>query len=211
MLNVNLKRFKKLHREGKNQLIYYSCISKNDFQITNLIDNFLNEKNSFIFESVEKGKIRGRYTIFGKNPDKIWEFNEKKIYLIQNKIKQKIKGNPYFYLQKLVKDFNFPTPKNLPKICSLLVGYFSYDIIRYIEKIPDNCKDDLNIPDIRLMRPKTIIIHDNLLKKIYFIVNCFADEKITNYEKYYYEQKRKIYFLNKQSFAEIKNKISKKK
>ena len=48
-------------------------------------------------------------------------------------------------------------PKNLPQICSLLVGYFSYDIIRYIEKIPDKCKDDLKIPDIRLLRPKTII------------------------------------------------------
>jgi len=51
-----------------------------------------------------------------------------------------------------------------------LVGYFSYDIIRYIEKIPDKCLDDLKIPDIRLMRPKTIIIHDNLLKKIYIIL-----------------------------------------
>ena len=65
----------------------------------------------------------------------------------------------------------------------MLVGYFSYDIIRYIEKIPDNCIDDLKIPDIRLMRPKTIIIHDNLLKKIYFIINCFADEKINNLSK----------------------------
>ena len=31
------------------------------------------EKNSFIFESVEKGKLRGRYTIIGLNPDKIWD------------------------------------------------------------------------------------------------------------------------------------------
>ncbi len=209
-LNTNLVDFIKKHKNKKNQVLFIKSPCKNNKIINNIINNFLNKKNSFIFESVEKRQVRGRYTIIGADPDKIWEFNEKKIYLIQNKIKQKIKGNPYFYLQKLVKDFNFPTPKNLPKICSLLVGYFSYDIIRYIEKIPDNCKDDLNIPDIRLMRPKTIIIHDNLLKKIYFIVNCFADEKITNYEKYYYEQKRKIYFLNKQSFAEIKNKISKK-
>ena len=45
----------------------------------------LAEKNSFIFESVEKGKIKGRYTIFGKNPDKIWEFNNNNSYLIKNK------------------------------------------------------------------------------------------------------------------------------
>ena len=88
----------------------------------------------------------------------------------------------------------------MPPICSLLVGYFSYDIIRYIEKVPDNCLDDLKIPDIKLLRPKTIIIHDNLLKKIYFIVNCFADEKIVDYKKYYSQQLQKISFLKNQTF-----------
>ena len=65
-----------------------------------MIDNFLNEKNSFIFESVEKGKIRGRYTIFGKNPDKIWEFNNKNSYLTTNNIKKKLKVT----LKKLLKN-----------------------------------------------------------------------------------------------------------
>ena len=80
------------------------------------------------------------------------------------------------------------------------MGYFSYDIIRYIEKIPDKCSDDLKIPDIRLMRPRTIIIHDNLLKKIYFIINCFADEKISNYQQYYLKQIHNIKFLRKSHF-----------
>ena len=75
-------------------------------------------------------------------------------------------------------------PKNLPPLCStLLVGYFSYDIIRYIEKIPNKCLDDLKIPDIRLMRPKTINYSRQPFKKnILFIVNCFNDEKIKNYQ-----------------------------
>ena len=107
---------------------------------------------------------------------------------------------PYPFLKKLISDFNFKLPKNLPQICSLLVGYFSYDIIRYIEKIPDKCKDDLKIPDIRLIRPKTIIIHDNLYKKIYFIINCFADEKIIHYKKYYNHQIQKIKFLKNLAF-----------
>ena len=49
-------------------------------------NNFLTEKNSFVFESVEKGIIKGRYTIFGKNPDKIWEFNNKKAYKVISKM-----------------------------------------------------------------------------------------------------------------------------
>ena len=162
--------------------------------------NFLTQKNSFIFESVEKRKIRGRYTIIGADPDKIWNFNKKKIYLTENNKKKIIKQNPYVFLKKLIENFNFKLPDKIPQICSLLVGYFSYDIIRYIEKIPDKCLDDLKIPDIRLLRPKTIIIHDNLHKKIYFIINCYADEKIANYKKYYNKQIQKIKSLKNLSF-----------
>ncbi len=104
------------------------------------------------------------------------------------------------FIKKLIENFNFPLPENLPPLCSLLVGYFSYDIIRYIEKVPDNCLNDIKIPDIRLMRPKTLIIHDNLFKKIYFIVNCFADEKISNYSKYYSNQIKNIQNLKNMSF-----------
>ena len=85
IINRSFKEFKFRHRGKKNQIIYISKKVKNDDDVTNLIDNFLLEKNSFIFESVEKGKIKGRYTIFGKNPDKIWEFNNNNSYLIKNK------------------------------------------------------------------------------------------------------------------------------
>ena len=91
MLNRNFKDFKFQHSRNKNQIIYTSQKVKNDQEVLNLIDNFLVEKNSFIFESVEKGKIRGRYTIFGKNPDKIWEFNNRNSYLTTIMSKKKLK------------------------------------------------------------------------------------------------------------------------
>ena len=198
--NISLSHFKKKHKNKKNQVIFHKANCKNNKIIENIINNFLNKKNSFIFESVEKRRIRGRYTIIGGEPDKIWVFNKKKIYIINKNRRKIIKESPYPFLKRLIENFNFKIPKGLPPICSLLVGYFSYDIIRYIEKVPDNCLDDLKIPDIKLLRPKTIIIHDNLLKKIYFIVNCFADEKIVDYKKYYSQQLQKINFLKNQTF-----------
>ena len=182
IISSSLKDFKKKHLSKINQTIYFSEKFKNKFIIERLIDNFLNEKNSFVFESVEKGKIRGRFTIFGKNPDKMWELNNEKVISIINDKKKKLKIKPYIFLNKLIENFNFVTPKNLPPICSLLSGFFSYDIIRYIENIPNSCNDDLKLPDVRLMRPRSVIIHDNLKKKIHFIVNCYSDEKINNYK-----------------------------
>jgi len=199
-INTNLPNFIKKHKNKNNQVIFHKSDCKNNKIIENIINNFLTRKNSFIFESVEKRRIRGRYTIIGSDPDKIWNFEKRKIYLIENNKKKIIKQPPYLFLKKLIANFNFNLPKNLPQLCSLLVGYFSYDIIRYIEKIPDKCIDDLKIPDIRLIRPKTIIIHDNLHKKIYFIINCFADQKINDYKKYYNQQIQKIKFLKNLAF-----------
>ena len=192
MLNRNFKDFKFRHLRNNNQIIYTSQNVQNDQEVLNLIDNFLDEKNSFIFESVEKGKIRGRYTIFGKNPDKIWEFNNNNSYLIKNNIKKKIKGEPKKIIEKIIEEFKFKTPASLPPICSLISGYFSYDSIRYIEKIPNKCKDDLKLPDVRLLRPRTLVIHDNLKKKIFYIINVFNDEKIKNYKKRYLEIESEI-------------------
>ena len=184
MINRNFKNFKFQHKRNQNQVLFTSKNIKGDAEILNLIDNFLNEKNSFIFESVEKGIVKGRYTIFGKKPDKIWEFNNNKSYSInKNNKKKRIRGNPKKIIENLIENFKFKTPSSLPPICSLLSGYFSYDSIRYIEKIPNSCIDDLKLPDVRLLRPKILIIHDNLEKKIFFIVNVFKNEKIINNKK----------------------------
>ena len=205
MINRSFKDFKFRHKRNKNQILYTSKKIKDDNEILNLIDNFLKEKNSFIFESVEKGVIKGRYTIFGKNPDKIWEFNKNTSYLVNNDKKKKIKGDPKTIIENVIESFKFKTPSNLPPICSLISGYFSYDSIRYIEKIPNTCDDDLKIPDVRLLRPRTVIIHDNLKKKIFYIINVFKDEKIKNYEKKYSKIKDEINNLLIQS---SKNKIN---
>jgi len=224
MLNVSLKNFIKLHKKKNNQIIFTSLKSNGEREILNLINNFLLEKNSFIFESVEKGLIKGRYTIFGKSPDKIWEFNNNNCFKYVNNKKRKIKGKPKNIIENIIQSFNFKIPKELPPISSIISGYFSYDIIRYLESIPNKCKDDLNIPDARIIRPTKLVIYDNFKKKIYFIVNCFSDEKITDYSKKYFSIKddiENLIFLanyNKNSFEnkykkklKIKSNISKQK
>ncbi len=211
IINRSFKDFKFRHRSKKNQIIFTKKKVKNDEEVLNLIDNFLEEKNSFIFESVEKGKIKGRYTIFGKNPDKIWEFNNNNSYLIQTNKKRKLNDSPDKLIEKIIEDFKFETPKSLPNICSLVSGYFSYDSIRYIEKIPNNCKNDLNLPDVRLLRPRTLVIHDNLKKEIFYISNIFKDEKIKNYKNKYEEVKSDLFkLLIQSSMKNIDKKIIQK-
>ena len=184
-INTSLINFKKKHSNKEHQIIFKSFNCKKYQKVENLYRFLLAEKNSFIFESVEKGTIRGRYTIIGLNPDKIWDINNNIVTLNANGKKKKIKTNPLKYLNKLIKDFKIRIPAKLPSMASMLVGYFSYDVIRYIERIPNKCKDDLKIPDVRVSRPKNLIIYDNLKKKIHFIENIYSDTKIKNYNETY--------------------------
>ena len=215
-LSTSFSSFKKKHKLKKNQLIYKVKDCHDYRQVENIFNFLLVEKNSFIFESVEKGTIRGRYTIVGLNPDKIWDINKNVItekFEGKNKI---IKQKPLIFLNNLINNFNTKIPDAVPKMATMLVGYFSYDVIRYVEKIPDKCIDDLKIPDVRLSRPKNLIIYDNLKKKIYFIENIYGETKIKNYtEKYQsirrsfeiYEDYSNIKLPVKFTFSKNKNKI----
>ena len=184
-INTSFKVFKNTHLKKKHQLLFTSKNCKNYCKVENLYKFLLAEKNSFIFESVEKGSIRGRYTIIGLNPDKIWNINNNSVTLNKDGRKIKIKANPLKFLNKLIENFKVKIPNQLPSMASMLVGYFSYDIIRYIEKVPNKCKDDLKIPDVRLSRPKNLIIYDNVKKKIFYIENIYGDTKIKNYADSY--------------------------
>ena len=215
-LNISLKDFRRNHLRKKNQILFRSLNCNKYYKVENLYKFLLAEKNSFIFESVEKGTIRGRYTIIGLNPDKIWDIHDNVVILNNGGKKTRIKINPLKYLNKLIKEFKIKLPKQLPSMASMLVGYFSYDIIRYIEKIPNKCKDDLKIPDVRLSRPKNLVIYDNLKKKIYYIENIYADVKIKNYNDAYnsilkkfdlYESFENIKLPEQFSFKSNKNRI----
>ena len=215
-LNISFVNFKKNHKNKKDQIIFVSRKCNNYSKVENLFRFLLVKKNSFIFESVEKGKIRGRYTIIGLNPDKVWNVNKNSVDFILQGKKKKIRAKPLNFLNNLLSKFNTKIPKGLPKMASMLVGYFSYDVIRYVEKIPDKCKDDLRLPDVRLSRPRSLIIYDNLKKRIYYIENIFSDTPIKNYFKEYqliknnfdlFQQYENIGLPEKFTFEKNKNKI----
>jgi anthranilate synthase component 1 len=191
-IKTSLKKFKELHKKKYNQAVHFSFKCNNYTFIENLYKFILVQKNSFIFESVEKGKIRGRYTIIGFNPDKIFNIKNNKI-IEDNFVKKKIiKKDILIYLDDLFKKFKVKSSKELPRMSSMLVGYFSYDIIRLIEKIPNKCKEDIDIPDIRLMRPKNLVIYDNVKKKVFFIENVYREQKIHDYEMVYNKINKKL-------------------
>ena len=109
-INLSFKEFKNNHYKKKHQILFRSRSCKDYYKVENLFKFILAEKNSFIFESVEKGTIKGRYTIIGLNPDKIWDINKNIISLNNLGKKSQIKTDPLKFINKLIKDFKVKIP-----------------------------------------------------------------------------------------------------
>ena len=207
-ISTSFLNFKKKHLKKKDQIVYIAKRCSDYSQIENIFNLILSKKNSFIFESVEKGKVRGRYTIIGYNPDKIWDFKKDKLKIYFNNRIKILKVDPLKYINELTSSFKINLPKKIPSMSSMLVGYFSYDVIRYVEKVPDKCLDDLKIPDVRILRPKNLIIYDDLKKKIFYLSNIFADNKISNYFDEYNKIKKEFELLNFYSQIKLPKKLT---
>jgi len=131
-------------------------------------------KNCFLLESATRGDLRlSRYSFLGFDPEIIIEIkgNEAKI----NGKKRKI-TDPFKLLDKYSKKYKcnsfFP-------FCGGLVGYISYDSIRYIEKIPNKTNDDLKLPDMLFGLYKDGIVIDRFANTTYyFSLNGFRLDEV---------------------------------
>ena len=193
IIQQSKKAFENFKKKNKISISYFVENNVKVKKIELLLDSILKKKNSFIFESVEKAKTRGRYTIFGFHPDLILEIKNKKIFLNKKKYKKKVE--PKQFLEDFIKKFNYKLPYNLPRMSVMVSGYLGYDIIRYYENIPNKNKDDLNIPDVRLIRPNFIYIHDNQTNKMIYLKLNFSNKSNYNNE---------ISFLKKEISKDLK-------
>ena len=122
-------------------------------------------KNNFLLESVEKGRYKSRYSAIGFDPDIIWKCQEGKAF-INNKSNHngfiEDLSHPIKSLKNLINKSQINS-KNLPAISSGIFGYMSYDMVKLMEHLPNhNLKDEINIADSIFIRPKVLIIFDNI-------------------------------------------------
>ncbi len=131
------------------------------------------KKNSFLFESMEGGEKIGRYSFLGSSPAVVIESKGGVVKIMEkSKPVRTSTANPLDYINKMMKAFKSIKVKGLPRFCGGLVGYIGYDLIRFIEEIPDTCKDDLGLPDLRLMLADTLLVFDRVNHTIKVVSNA---------------------------------------
>jgi anthranilate synthase component 1 len=136
---------------------------------------------SFLLESVEGGERWGRYSFIGHRPRLLVKIHGDDIELSRNGEQcGRYKAAPLDYLRNLMKTFTTVEVAGLPRFFGGLVGYLSYDTVRFIEDLPTRKPDDVGMPDAAFMIPNQVLIYDNLTQTIKVVSNIYVPEYVNH-------------------------------
>ncbi len=146
-------------------------------------------KYCFLLDSVVGGERIARYSFMGNKPYLIFQARHNQCILIKNGTEKEYidTTDPIEYLRSLISRYKPYEPLGLPSFYGGTVGYFSYDAVRYIERIPDSNVDDLELPYLHFMFTDSIVIFDHVENKIKIVYNLHVEDnyKIKDIERLY--------------------------
>lgn len=133
-------------------------------------------QQSFLLESVEGGEQVGRYSFLGVQPKGVLTFRDGQV---TRTYKGETVTRPLTHeedpLRALQNEFGRVTPvrmEGLPRLVGGAVGYVSYDVVRYFERLPQTASDDLDVPEAAFMLPDTLVIFDHAKHQLIVMANA---------------------------------------
>ncbi|MCW5680210.1 MAG: anthranilate synthase component I [Xanthobacteraceae bacterium] len=153
------------HAEGKAQLVWTTLVADLETPVSAYLKLARNRANSFLFESVEGGAVRGRYSIIGFDPDVIFRVHGASAEINRN---ARNKGSafeavakpPLEAIRALIEESKLEVPDGLPPMAAGVFGNLGYDMVRLMEKLPAQKPDPLGIADATLIRPTIVVVFD---------------------------------------------------
>jgi len=139
---------------------------------------------SFLLESVEGGEKIARYTFAGAHPEEVFRYaNGACVLEGPDKVIWEEK-NPVTFLRERIQRFKPVRLPGLPPLIAGAIGYFSYDMVRLIERIPKKLRDDIGLFDAVLMFYQGLIAFDHVQHRLWIVRNVFTEGKESLQQKY---------------------------
>ncbi len=153
------------------------------------------ERECFLLESVENGEQVGRYTFIGLNPYKRIVARGRKITVTEGKRATEIEGDIFSVLRDALSGHRPARLAGMPPFTAGAVGFFAYDAVRQIERLPELAKDELGVPDACLLFFDEVLAFDHVRKQIWLMVT--ADVTLEQPERAYDRAIKRLASLEK--------------
>ncbi|HXU99402.1 MAG TPA: anthranilate synthase component I [Caulobacteraceae bacterium] len=172
--------FARLYESGASQVVWTRIIDDLETPVSAYLKIAHGRPYAFLFESVEGGAWRGRYSIVAMKPDLVWRCRGEtaEIAVGEAIAAGRFTPQPGGALESL-KDVaaaaRLDLPAGLPPMAAGLFGVFGYDMVRLVERLPGANPDPLDLPDAILIRPGVVAVFDAIAQEILLVTTVRPD------------------------------------
>ncbi|GAA0279494.1 anthranilate synthase component I [Alteraurantiacibacter aestuarii] len=165
---------------GEHALVWRKLVADTETPVGAALKLIKPGRGDFLLESVEGGEVRGRYSLLGLDPDLMFratgascEVNAS--WQHDHDAFRPLEGDSLSELRALANSCRIDVPEELPSALACLVGYFGYETIGLVEKLPRAPQSELQLPDMLFARPTLVLVFDNLSDNLFCIAPLWAD------------------------------------
>jgi anthranilate synthase component I len=165
---------------GKPALVWRSEIADTETPVSAFLKLYEEGRGDFILESVEGGAVRGRYSLIGLAPDLMFRANGAQAEInaqwqTDRAAFEPVAADSLSALRDLVNACRIDVPEGLPPALASLVGYFGYETIGLVEKLPRPPANPIGLPDMLFVRPTVILVFDRLADRLFISSPVWPD------------------------------------
>lgn len=166
------QEFLKLSRKHSLVPVYRTVTADLETPVSAFLRIADSEPEAFLLESVEGGEHVGRHTFIGIEPYKKMVARGREITVLEGRKTRTIEGDIFAELKRELSGHSPARLAELPPFTAGAVGFFAYDAVRLIERLPSRAKDELGVPDACLMFFDQVLAFDHVKKEIHLIVTA---------------------------------------
>src|SRR5690348_9761150 len=175
MIQPDFREFQRLARQGNLIPVYDVFPADLLTPVSAYLRIAQGARYSFLLESVEGGEKIARYTFAGAHPEEVFRYaNGACVLESANRILWE-ERDPITFLRAHMERFHLVRLPGLPPLVAGAIGYFSYDMVRLIERLPKRLRDDIGLYDAMLMFYRGIIAFDHVQHRVWIVRNVFTD------------------------------------
>ena len=167
--------------QGRPALVWRRLIADTQTPVGAAVKLIEPGRGDFMLESVEGGEVRGRYSLLGLDPDLLFRATGKRCEInatwrTDRDAFAPLEQDSLTELRKLVDACRIDVPPQLPPTLACLVGYFGYETIGLVEKLPRAPENSLGLPDMLFVRPTLILVFDSLGDELFCVAPVWPSD-----------------------------------
>ena len=171
MIQPSFQEFERLAKRGNLIPVYETFSADLLTPVSAYLRVAQGARYSFLLESVEGGEKIARYTFAGANPEEIFRYANGACVLESTRRLIWEERDPITFLREHMARFRPVRLPGLPPLVAGAIGYFSYDMVRVIERLPKRLRDEIGLFDAVLMFYHGILAFDHVQHRLWVVRN----------------------------------------